>query len=67
MLMHHFGAEKHGVQGLVDQKDPKNAKVNEKCYFQKEKFFSGVAALLTTLNEGQTQCNANPSRHNFCF
>ena len=23
MLMHHFGAEKHGVQGLVDQKDPK--------------------------------------------
>ena len=33
MLMHHFGAETHGVQGLVDQKDPKNAKVNEKCYF----------------------------------
>ena len=33
MLMHHFGAEKHGVQGLVDQKDPKKIFFFELVFF----------------------------------
>ena len=33
MLIHHFGAETHGFQGLVDQNDRGKAKVPKKSRF----------------------------------
>ena len=39
MLIHHFGAQTYGFQGLVDQNDRGKAKVPEKSHFLKETFF----------------------------
>ena len=53
MLIHHFGTETHGFQGLVDQNDRRKAKVPEKLHFLKETFFRGVPALRTIENEAR--------------
>ena len=68
MLIHHFGAETQGFQGLVDQNDRGKALVPEKSHFLKETFFFLEVPALTTIdNEGHKWSNANHSRNNFCF
>ena len=52
MLIHHFGAETQGFQGLVDQNDRGKAKVLEKSLFLEETFFSWAPPFRTIQNEG---------------
>ena len=67
MLIHHFGAETQGFQGLIDQNDQRKALVPEKSHFLKETFFEGVLAFLLIPAEGHKKLNANPLRKYFCF